>query len=57
MFCFIRENNLNLELVIFKDDYVEDMEDASREESKSVGLEKEDAMNRARWRVGVGEIA
>ena len=56
MFCFIRENNLNLELVIFKDDYVEDMEDASREESKSVGLEKEDAMNRARWRVGVGEM-
>ena len=26
------------------------------EEIKSVGLE-EDAMNRARWRVGVGEIA
>ena len=26
-------------------------------ESKSVSLEKEDAMNRARWRVGVGEIA
>ena len=26
-------------------------------ESKSVGLEKEDAVNRARWRVGVGEIA
>ena len=26
-------------------------------ESKSVGLKKEDAMNRARWRVGVGEIA
>ena len=26
-------------------------------ENKSVGLEKEDAMNRARWRVGVGEIA
>ena len=26
-------------------------------ESKSVGLEKEGAMNRARWRVGVGEIA
>ena len=25
-------------------------------ESKSVGLEKEDAMNRARWRVGVVEI-
>ena len=25
-------------------------------ESKSVGLEKEDALNRARWRVGVGEI-
>ena len=27
------------------------------EESKSVGVEKEDAMNQARWRVGVGEIA
>ena len=26
-------------------------------ESNSVGLEKEDALNRARWRVGVGEIA
>ena len=26
-------------------------------ESKSVGLVKEDALNRARWRVGVGEIA
>ena len=26
-------------------------------ESKSVGLEKEDAWNRVRWRVGVGEIA
>ena len=26
-------------------------------ESKSVGLEKENVMNRARWRVGVGEIA
>ena len=26
-------------------------------ESKSVGLEKEDALNRAGWRVGVGEIA
>ena len=26
-------------------------------ESKSVGLEKEDAMNRERWSVGVGEIA
>ena len=26
-------------------------------ESKSVGLEKEDALNRARWRVGVREIA
>ena len=25
-------------------------------ESKSVGLEKEDALNRARWRVGIGEI-
>ena len=26
-------------------------------ESKSIGLEKEDALNRVRWRVGVGEIA
>ena len=26
-------------------------------ESKSVGLMNEDALNRARWRVGVGEIA
>ena len=26
-------------------------------ESKSVDLEKEDAMNRVRWRVGVAEIA
>ena len=26
-------------------------------ESNSVGLEKEDAMNRAKWRVGVVEIA
>ena len=26
-------------------------------ENKSVGLEKEDALNRVRWRVGVGEIA
>ena len=26
-------------------------------ESKCFGLEKEDAMNQARWRVGVGEIA
>ena len=26
-------------------------------ESKSVSLKKEDAKNRARWRVGVGEIA
>ena len=26
-------------------------------ESKSVGLEKEDAMNQVRWRVGIGEIA
>ena len=26
-------------------------------ESRSVGLKKEDALNRARWRVGVGEIA
>ena len=26
-------------------------------ESKSMGLEKKDAMNRERWRVGVREIA
>ena len=26
-------------------------------ESKTVGLEREDALNRARWRVGIGEIA
>ena len=26
-------------------------------ESKSVGLEKKDSMNRVRWRVGVGQIA
>ena len=26
-------------------------------ESNSVGLKKKDAMNRAKWRVGVGEIA
>ena len=26
-------------------------------ESKSVGLKKEDVLNRARWKVGVGEIA
>ena len=26
-------------------------------ESKSVGLEREDALNQAKWRVGVGEIA
>ena len=26
-------------------------------ESKSVSLEKRDAMNRVKWRVGVGEIA
>ena len=26
-------------------------------ESKSVGLETEDALNQVRWRVGVGEIA
>ena len=26
-------------------------------ESKSVGLEKEDALNQVRWRVGIGEFA
>ena len=36
----------------------EDMEDASGEgEQECSGLEKEDALNWARWRVGVGEIA
>ena len=34
----------------------EDVEDTS-EESKSVVSKKEDALNRARWRVGVREIA
>ena len=28
-----------------------------KKESKSVGLEKDDALNRARWSVGAGEIA
>ena len=28
-----------------------------QKESKSIGLEKKDAMNRARWRMGIGEIA
>ena len=32
-------------------------QELKREESKSVGLEKEDAMNRARWRVRAREIA
>ena len=35
----------------------EDVEDSRVKESKSVGLEKKGAMNRARWRVGVREIA
>ena len=26
-------------------------------ESRSVGLKKEDALNQARWKVGVGEVA
>ena len=35
-----------------------DVEDASgKGEQECFGLEKEDAMNQARWRVGVGEIA
>ena len=34
-----------------------DVEDASGEGEKIVGLEKEDAFNRAKWTVGVGEIA
>ena len=33
------------------------MEDASGEGEQSVGLEKKDAMNRARCRVGAREIA
>ena len=36
---------------------VEDKKSQVEKESKSVDLEKEDALNRARWRVGVGEIA
>ena len=35
----------------------EDGEIQVEKESKSVGFEKEDALNRGRWRVGVGEIA
>ena len=35
----------------------EDVEDKVEKESKSVSLEKEDTMNRERWRMGVGEIA
>ena len=35
----------------------EDVEDHVEKESKGVGLEKEDAMRLARWRVGVVEIA
>ena len=34
-----------------------DVEIQVEKKSKSVGLEKEDALNRARWKVGVGEIA
>ena len=33
------------------------MENAMEKESRSVGLKKEDALNRVRWRVGIGEIA
>ena len=35
----------------------EDVKMQVEKESNSVGLEKEDALNRARWRVGVGKIA
>ena len=35
----------------------EDVEDASGEGEQNVGLEKKDAMNQARWRVGFREIA
>ena len=35
----------------------EEVEDATGEGEQSVGLKKEDALNWARWRVGVGEIA
>ena len=35
----------------------EDMEDSSGEGEEGCGLEKKDAMNRARWRIGVREIA
>ena len=33
------------------------MEDASGEGEQECWLEKEDALNQARWRVGVGEFA
>ena len=32
------------------------IEENNGSESKNVGLEKKDAMNRARWRTGCGEI-
>ena len=35
----------------------EEVEDASGKGEQEFLLEKEDAMNQARWRVGVGEIA
>ena len=35
----------------------EDVKTQVEKESKSIGLEKENALNQARWRVGVGEIA
>ena len=35
----------------------EDVEDLSGEGEQDVSLEKEDALNQARWRVGVREIA
>ena len=33
------------------------MENANGEQGRSVGLKKEDPLNRMRWRVGGGEIA
>ena len=34
----------------------EDVKTQVEKESKSVGLDKKDAMNRARWRMGVRKI-
>ena len=47
----------NLLLKFWKKMKIEEWKAQVEKESKSVGLEKEDAMNRMRWSVGVWEIA